>query len=459
MDLDWKSVDRWLMGEAWTGSRVGEHLRVLCDGIGERWSSSEGELKAVEYIRDQLRAEGVDRADLEEYELQTWAWDRAEARVVESGREIDLLPFKRCPPFSVEGAIVDVGYGTRREIEQAGDRLRGGVAVMYLAFEPFTAPVPHAQRLTWLAEVGAVAAIAIEKKSGRRMEYYSASDWRFPGLNEHPLPTVITSREHGTLLRRLAGEGRRLKLEVESRFYAAPAHNAVAEIEGTRWPEEHLVLGGHHDTVFGTVGGNDNASGTIAVMETARVLAQLRAATGVGPGCGIRFATFSAEEQKFQGASAYVERHYGAGGAPRLAVNLDELSAGRLKGLVLAFPHLREVVQRQFDDMGDGLQCHVMAQLDNSSDHFPFLKAGLDAAHLWRWRFHGRHEDSDYHHESGDTGDKVDIRELKEYAGQLARLLLRLSHVPPGEWPENAVTPEKVGERLEEERGTVIRVF
>jgi serine phosphatase RsbU (regulator of sigma subunit) len=34
-----------------------------------------------------------------------------------------------------------------------------------------------------------------------------------------------------------------------------------------------------------------------------------------------------------------------------------------LKGLVLAFPHLRELTQRQFDDMGDGLQCHVMAQL------------------------------------------------------------------------------------------------
>ena len=55
--------------------------------------------------------------------------------------------------------------------------------------------------------------------------------------------------------------------------------------------------------------------------------------------------------------------------------------------------------------------------------------------------------------------DKLNVRELKEYAGQLARLLLRLSHVPPADWPENPLTEEQVARRLEEERGTVVRGF
>jgi aminopeptidase YwaD len=246
---------------------------------------------------------------------------------------------------------------------------------------------------------------------------------------------------------------------VESEFYTAPSANVAGALDGARWPEEHLVLGGHHDTVYGSPGGNDNASGTIAVMETARVLAALRAESGVAPGRSIRFVTYSAEEQKFQGSSAYVERHYGPEPQPRLAINLDELSTGHIKGMVLAFPHLRALVQRQFDAMKDGLQCHVMAQLDPSSDHFPFLRAGIDTAFLWRWRFRGRHADADYHHERGDTADKVKVRELKEYVGQLARILLRLSHLPPDEWPANPVTPEQVQARLEAERGTVVRVF
>jgi Zn-dependent M28 family amino/carboxypeptidase len=169
--------------------------------------------------------------------------------------------------------------------------------------------------------------------------------------------------------------------------------------------------------------------------------------------------TFSAEEQKLQGSAAYVERHYGPEIRPRLAINLDELSTGHIKGIVLAFPHLRTLIQSQLDSLQDGLKCHVMAQLDPSSDHFPFLRAGIDAAFLWRWRFHGRHADSDYHHERGDTADKLNVRELKEYVGQLARILLRLSHVPPEEWPANPATPEQIQKRLEAEQGTVIRVY
>ena len=154
-----------------------------------------------------------------------------------------------------------------------------------------------------------------------------------------------------------------------------------------------------------------------------------------------------------------MDRHYGSEAPPRLVINLDELSTGHIKGIVLAFPHLRDFVQAQLDSMDDGLECHVMSQLDASSDHFPFLKAGIDAAHLWRWRFHGRHADSDYHHEGADTADKLNTRELKEYVAQLARLLLRLSHEPPEAWPENTVTPEAVADRLEAERGSVVRVY
>ena len=170
------------------------------------------------------------------------------------------------------------------------------------------------------------------------------------------------------------------------------------------------------------------------------------------------FATYSAEEQIFQGSSEYVRQHCGA--KPRLAINLDELSTGSIKGVVLAFGHLRDLVQAQFNAMGDGLKCHVMSQLDASSDPLSLCARGhLTRAHLWRWRFSGRHADSDYHpRASRPQPDKLNVRELKEYVGQLARLLLRLSHVAPEEWPENPMTKEAVEERLAAERGTVVRV-
>jgi len=459
MELDWRTIDRWLMGEAWTGSLMPQHLVELCDHIGPRWASSPAEWRTVNYIRELFTQGGLPTSTLEEYSLHTWDYSRAELYLIEEERRVDILPFLRCPPCQVTGTLVDTGFGTAHEVENVRANLPGAIAIVALGHEPFTAPVPLPYRLQALAAAGAVAALVVDRKEGGRKEYHSASDWRYPGLNEHPLPTVTVCREDGALLRRRARAGRQVRLVVESRFYEAPSWNVASELRGNRWPDEHLLLGGHHDTVFGAPGGNDNTSGIMVVLETARVLAQLQAATGIGPGRTIRFVTFSAEEQKLQGATAYVERHYGLEPPPRLAINLDELATGPIKGLVLAFPHLRKLIQQQFDDMGDGLQCHVMAQLDPSSDHFPFLRAGLDAAHLWRWRFVGRRPDADFHHEPGDTIDKVNLRELKEYAGQLARLLLRLSHLPPAAWPANPMTQEAIRQRLDAERSQVIRVF
>ena len=459
MTLNWQVIDRFLIGEAWVGSRIAEHLTMLCDTIGPRWASSPAEWQTVNYIRDQFAASGLTDATLEEYALHSWRWSDATAQIVEDETSVLILPFNRCPPFTVSAPLVDVGFGAAHEIETQRAQLAGAIAIMALGVEPFTPPQPLSARLAALAAAGAVAAVVVDRKEGGRVEYHSAGDWIDPGPDEHPLPAVAVTREVGGLLRKRARLGQSLHLQVESEFYTAPAHNVLAALSGTQWPHEHLVLGGHHDTVYDTPGGNDNASGTSVVLETARTLAQLQRELGIAPGRTIRFVTYSAEEQTLQGAYAFVNQHYGSETPPRLAINLDELGAGNMKGLVLGFPHLRPLIQQQFDDMGDGLKCHVMAQLDYSSDHYPFLRAGIDAAFLWRWRFVGRHPDSDFHHEPGDTTDKVRPRELKEYVGQLARLLLRLSYVEPADWPTNGVTVADVLARLERERGQVVRVF
>ena len=462
MGLDWHAIDRFLMGEAWTGSNVTEYRDELCYAIGARWGGSAAERRAAEFIRDQMESNGLQQSRLEEFPLDTWDYASAHLSVLETGRALAVRPFLRCPQVDLTAPLVDAGYGTEREIARLGQQMRGAIAIMTLAPEPFTSPLPHTERLRQLAVAGAAAAIAVEVKSGGRMEYRSAGDWRDPGVTGHPLPTVITSREDGALLRREAGKGHSARVAVESRFFEAPSQNTVAELIGEAWPDEHIIVAGHHDTVPGTAGGNDNASGTIAVMETARVLARLKSETGVSPGRTIRFATWSGEEQNLQGAYAYVAAHHGEDGRrdpPRFALNLDELSTGHMKGVVLMFPHLRSFMQRQLDTMGDGLACHVQGPLDAHSDHFPFVRAGIQAGILWRWRFYGRHADAEFHHESGDSADKVNVRELKEYAGQISRLMLRLSHIRPEDWPENPVTAEQVAERARQESGAHVPTF
>ncbi|MBT7003641.1 MAG: hypothetical protein HOA06_02845, partial [Chloroflexi bacterium] len=56
MNLNWHEIDRFLMGEAWSGSQIKQHLTELSDVIGPRWGGSAEDRRAAAYIRDQMEA-------------------------------------------------------------------------------------------------------------------------------------------------------------------------------------------------------------------------------------------------------------------------------------------------------------------------------------------------------------------------------------------------------------------
>lgn len=118
MNLDWKTIDRYLMGEAWIGSHIAKHAHALCEEIGPHWSSSEAESQAIRYIQAQMVADGLDRAEAEPFELHTWSYSKAEA-LKPNGQPIDLVPFNRCPPCHLKAPLVDVGFGTPHKLEAA----------------------------------------------------------------------------------------------------------------------------------------------------------------------------------------------------------------------------------------------------------------------------------------------------------------------------------------------------
>ena len=153
MGLDWTTIDRFLFGQAWTGSRIAERAGVLCEEIGPRWATSPAERRAAEYLRAQFAEDGLEGAELEAFQLPTWEYTRAEA-VLREEMALDLRPFNRCPPCKITAPVVDVQFGTERHVEAARAALSGAIAVMNIAYEPFTAPVPLYVRLQTLAAAG-----------------------------------------------------------------------------------------------------------------------------------------------------------------------------------------------------------------------------------------------------------------------------------------------------------------
>src|SRR5262249_50220993 len=102
----------------------------------------------------------------------------------------------------------------------------------------------------------------------------------------------------------------RLELEVVNKITPGPVvvYNTVGELRGRDKPDEFVVLGGHLDSWDLGQGTTDNGTGSMVVLEAARVLAEL-AKSGVQPRRTIRFALFSGEEQGLCGSRAYVKEH------------------------------------------------------------------------------------------------------------------------------------------------------
>jgi Zn-dependent M28 family amino/carboxypeptidase len=72
--------------------------------------------------------------------------------------------------------------------------------------------------------------------------------------------------------------------------------NIEAHIVGVEKPDEILVVGAHYDSVQGSPGANDNATGVAALLALARSVARTR------PLCTVRFVAFTNEEPPlFQG--------------------------------------------------------------------------------------------------------------------------------------------------------------
>lgn len=77
--------------------------------------------------------------------------------------------------------------------------------------------------------------------------------------------------------------------EVKGRTY----RNIIAERRGEEEPDRVLIVGAHYDTVEGTPGADDNASGVAVLLELARLHAETRFRKTV------RFVAFTLEEPPF----------------------------------------------------------------------------------------------------------------------------------------------------------------
>ena len=100
-----------------------------------------------------------------------------------------------------------------------------------------------------------------------------------------------------------------IEVEVDARMHTddTSGANVIAEIRGSKRPDEVVMLGAHYDDVAYGTGATDNAGGCAVMMEAMRILKAL----DLPLDRTVRMALWTGEEQGLLGSEAYVKKHFG----------------------------------------------------------------------------------------------------------------------------------------------------
>ncbi len=252
------------------------------------------------------------------------------------------------------------------------------------------------------------------------------------------VPGISICKEDGALIQRLMRRKGSVKIRLVTTDHSESmiSWNIVGDLRGRKNPEQIVMMGSHYDGHDISQGAGDPASGAVAVLEAARVLAKYAPDLP----CTVRFVLWGVEEIGLLGSREYVRVHADDLSNFRFYLNMD--AAGTKtnnRDLILnEWPVLEPLVERWRDEMG--LDFAVAQSVMAFSDHFPFFENGVPTGGL------GSAEPSmagrGYGHTKYDTVDKVDIRSLREASSISARLALRIASAE--DWPVSRRSKETV---------------
>jgi N-acetylated-alpha-linked acidic dipeptidase len=120
----------------------------------------------------------------------------------------------------------------------------------------------------------------------------------------------------------------KVHLKLTFDWQVRPLYNVIVRIAGTEYPDEWIIHGNHHDAWVN--GASDPTSGNVALMETARGLAELLK-TGWKPRRTIVIASWDGEEWGLLGSTEWAEAHRDELAAKAVAyINSDSTGKGWL---------------------------------------------------------------------------------------------------------------------------------
>lgn len=283
-------------------------LRDLCSKVGHRLTGSDNFTKACGWAAAEFHAMGLPVVTLEKWGEWKHAWNRGVWRGrITNPVAMDLYVAAEAWTAGTNGPRVGLIV---KAPEQAEDVTAKAFANKWVYYQkrPSKAvreAVEAIGILGWLHRAGDPDA-----KFPLRVRVFGDHNVANRATEQLPkVPVVSIRADQADALAELLATGKDItgEFELDHQFRAGgiPLYNVIAELPGTEWPDEVVIVCGHLDSWHQAQGTTDNGTGATSTMEAARILM----AVGAKPRRTIRFCLWGGEEQGLLGSRAYVQRH------------------------------------------------------------------------------------------------------------------------------------------------------
>ena len=397
-------------------------LVSLCDDVGHRLAGSPGLEAAVVWGEAGFQADSHESVAAEPVRVPVWT----------RGEESLTVLAPRAQRIAMLGLGNSVGTGdapieaevvVATSFEELGPHVEGKVVLYDVPMGTTPPMIQHyggnvgfrTRGPSQAARHGAVATLVRSVTTRSLYTPHTGATFYDPAAENIPA-AAITSEDAGWI-HRLVDGGTTVRVRLEMGARMAPeeglSHNVLAEVRGSEYPDEIVLIGAHLDSWDVGQGAHDDGAGVVEVMEALRLIRGLEQA----PRRTIRAVLFTNEENGLRGGKAYAAAH---GGEVHVAAIESDLGGGwpiswGASGTDAQLSWLREAA---------GPLGMPVAKGGGGADISPLKASGVLRIGL-------RPDDThyfDFHHTPADTVDKVDPASLAEATGALAVLAWQLAN-------------------------------
>ena len=421
----YRTVADRIIDAALADSGAYRRLAELADRFGPRFSGTDNLERALDWIIDQMKRDGLERVRGEPVMVPRWVRGAESAQLVEPrSRELPMLALGGSVGTPPEGITAEVMIvGSWEELLRRGTEAPGKIVLFNVPFTDYGTTVQYRSRgAVAAARAGAVAAL-LRSVTPRSLQspHTGAMDYA-PDVPQIPFAAVTV--EDAMMMQRMVDRGQRVVVRLMTSGHTepdVPSRNVIAEWRGSELPDEVVVLGGHIDSWDVGQGAMDDGGGSVVAWGGLNVLRRL----GLRPRRTVRVVLWTNEENGGRGGEAYREAHAAELRRHVLAIESD---GGVFAPLGFGFGG-GDAAYAVVADVGTLLGrigAGTITRPGGGSDIGPLMREGVPGMGLtvegeeYFW----------YHHADADTVDKLDPGGMARCVAAMAVMAYVVADLP-----------------------------